>query len=222
MATPENESGRDRRYRTCGATKRDGTGEPCDRPAGWGTPHPGIGRCKLHGGNTVSHVESAERQSRDEQKSAAVTVLGLSVDMPADEALAEEMARCVGMVTFLTALVSSLPVEQLKQRDLSGRFERPSVWVEMLGAERDRLRVTAKTLLDVGLAERQTVIAESRGEMLANGLRWYHEKLINAFVAGLGVMPDAARAVLDAAAGEHLPVMFRSLSQGQVPEVEAS
>jgi hypothetical protein len=218
MTTPEIEPGHDRRYRTCGATKRDGTGDPCERPAGWGTPHPGIGRCKLHLGSTGTHVEHAERESRDEQKAAAVTALGLSVDMPADEALAEEMARCVGMVTFLTALVSSLPVEQLKQRDLSGRFERPSVWVEMLGAERDRLRVTAKTLL----AERQTVIAESRGEMLANGLRWYHEKLINAFVAGLGVMPDAARAVLDTAAGEHLPVMFRSLSQGQVPEAEAS
>ena len=22
----------------------------CQRPAGWGTPHPGAGRCKLHGG----------------------------------------------------------------------------------------------------------------------------------------------------------------------------
>lgn len=34
----------------CGATKRDGTGEPCAQPAGWGTDHVGEGRCKLHGG----------------------------------------------------------------------------------------------------------------------------------------------------------------------------
>lgn len=26
------------------------TGQPCRRPAGWGTNHPGTGRCKLHGG----------------------------------------------------------------------------------------------------------------------------------------------------------------------------
>lgn len=34
----------------CGATNRQGT--PCQRPAGWGTDHVGIGKCKLHGGKT--------------------------------------------------------------------------------------------------------------------------------------------------------------------------
>lgn len=34
--------------KTCGSTTRRGT--PCQRPAGWGTNHPGEGRCKLHGG----------------------------------------------------------------------------------------------------------------------------------------------------------------------------
>lgn len=38
-------------YDTCGRTKRDGSGDPCKRPAGWGTDHPGEGACKLHGGN---------------------------------------------------------------------------------------------------------------------------------------------------------------------------
>ena len=33
----------------CGATGRQ-SGQPCKRPAGWGTDHPGAGRCKLHGG----------------------------------------------------------------------------------------------------------------------------------------------------------------------------
>ena len=34
--------------KTCGARTRAGT--PCQRPAGWGTKHPGSGKCKLHGG----------------------------------------------------------------------------------------------------------------------------------------------------------------------------
>lgn len=36
----------------CGARKRQPSvpGETCRRPAGWGTWHPTIGRCKLHGG----------------------------------------------------------------------------------------------------------------------------------------------------------------------------
>lgn len=36
----------------CGATKRDGSGDKCSLPAGWGTNHTGTGRCKLHGGAT--------------------------------------------------------------------------------------------------------------------------------------------------------------------------
>lgn len=35
----------------CGATKRDGSGETCELPAGWGTDHDD-GPCKYHGGAT--------------------------------------------------------------------------------------------------------------------------------------------------------------------------
>lgn len=41
-------------YEICGAKTRSGT--PCQKPAGWGTNHAGIGKCKLHGGATpVKH-----------------------------------------------------------------------------------------------------------------------------------------------------------------------
>ncbi len=33
----------------CGA-KAKSTGEPCEKPAGWGTDHQGEGKCKYHGG----------------------------------------------------------------------------------------------------------------------------------------------------------------------------
>lgn len=36
---------------TCGAKNR--AGSPCKQPAGWGTDHPGQGRCKLHGGKSL-------------------------------------------------------------------------------------------------------------------------------------------------------------------------
>jgi hypothetical protein len=42
----------------CNARKRgeEGRGELCTLRAGWGTDHPGTGRCKLHGGkNKVKH-----------------------------------------------------------------------------------------------------------------------------------------------------------------------
>lgn len=34
----------------CGARKRSNPYERCTQAAGWGTDHPGVGRCKLHGG----------------------------------------------------------------------------------------------------------------------------------------------------------------------------
>lgn len=45
----------------CGA-KRRAKSQPCARPAGWGTEHVGVGRCKLHGGCTPSHIEHARLQ----------------------------------------------------------------------------------------------------------------------------------------------------------------
>ncbi|MFB9324254.1 hypothetical protein, partial [Cryptosporangium minutisporangium] len=42
----------------CGATAKS-TGEPCKRPAGWGTPN-NSGRCKFHGGSTPSKDENPD------------------------------------------------------------------------------------------------------------------------------------------------------------------
>lgn len=54
----------------CGAKKRDGSGECCGLPAGWGTDHVGEGRCKLHGGNTPRGADSPH--FRHGQRSAHV------------------------------------------------------------------------------------------------------------------------------------------------------
>ena len=42
----------------CGATAKS-TGEPCKRPAGWGTPNDS-GRCKFHGGSTPTKDENPD------------------------------------------------------------------------------------------------------------------------------------------------------------------
>jgi hypothetical protein len=39
--------------KTCDALKRDGSGDRCVQPAGWGTSHVGQGRCRFHGGNNL-------------------------------------------------------------------------------------------------------------------------------------------------------------------------
>ena len=42
----------------CGARRKQATTQ-CRRPAGWGTLHPGAGRCKLHAGSTVQGTAAA-------------------------------------------------------------------------------------------------------------------------------------------------------------------
>ena len=48
----------------CGAKSRKGT--PCGQAAGWGTDHPGSGRCKLHGGaSTGPKTEEGKRKAAE-------------------------------------------------------------------------------------------------------------------------------------------------------------
>lgn len=44
----------------CGGPRKHGAG-PCTQYAGWGTSHPGFGRCKLHGGSNSSHAAAAAK-----------------------------------------------------------------------------------------------------------------------------------------------------------------
>lgn len=58
----------------------------CSLPAGWGTDHVGVGRCKLHGGNTPNH-KTAARLKLAELTDPAIAVLGrILVDQDATEA----------------------------------------------------------------------------------------------------------------------------------------
>lgn len=59
--------------RHCGAAGHQAGGDPCRLPRGWGTSHPGGGRCKLHGGSTPDGVKSANR----ELAARAVAKLGI-------------------------------------------------------------------------------------------------------------------------------------------------
>jgi hypothetical protein len=60
--------------RYCGAKKRQGEG-CCRRPAGWGTPHPGRGTCKLHLGSTRRHRTSATYAEAEAQLAAVKAAL---------------------------------------------------------------------------------------------------------------------------------------------------
>jgi hypothetical protein len=189
VTTAGRETGRDL-DRYCGARKRQGEGT-CHRPAGWGTDHPGVGRCKLHGGTTPSHRAAAERTRREQAASVAIAKLGLAVVVDPQQALLDLVHEAAANVAFYRMLVAQLdagvddpldgailppdvdpPPVELMDRAIAGRVDpanwkaAPHVLVAMYDAERDRLAKYSKLAIEAGLAEREVQLAERQGELV--------------------------------------------------------
>jgi hypothetical protein len=97
----------DARY--CGGKKHQGEGT-CTQPAGWGTPHPGVGRCKLHGGCAPSSVKAGElalveRDARLLFEKVAPQVTPIENPL---EAFAQVAGRVVAWMELMDALLDEV------------------------------------------------------------------------------------------------------------------
>lgn len=152
----------------CGAKTRSG-GE-CKRPAGTGTDHVGIGRCKHHGGSTPNHVKAANKTKAE----IAVATYGLAREIDPHAALIEELHRTAGHVAWLADLIGQFNTDkELIQTAYSehGSVDSPAVWVEMYDRERKHFASVAKTCISVGIEERRVKLAEQQGELMAQVIR---------------------------------------------------
>lgn len=162
----------------CHGKRRQGEpGQVCHRPAGWGTKHPGIGKCKLHGGNTRNHQANAQMETARR----AVVTYGLPREVAPDVALLEEVHRTAGHVAWLGEVVAGLEQGDVtwgqteETRKGSGEFPGTdvtekaavNVWVHLYQAERKHLTEVCKAALAAGIAERQVRLAEQQGTILA-------------------------------------------------------
>ena len=98
----------------CGAKTR--AGAPCGRPAGWGTGHPGIGRCKLHGGSTPNHQRAAQLEIARRECDR----LGIPIDVDPGTALIGLVREAAGNVEFYRSLVAELPTHPTPGERTSG------------------------------------------------------------------------------------------------------
>ena len=116
---------------------------------------------------------------------------GNPIDVEPHVALLQEVKRTAGHIAWLNGVVIELlhegdgysesiaddgtrtlrPRTGLKQMDTSGRFEKPSVWIEMYQEERRMLARVCKMALDAGVNERAVRIAEQQGELLAQVIK---------------------------------------------------
>lgn len=171
----------------CGAKTR--AGGTCGRPAGWGTDHPGIGRCKLHAGATPNHEKAAQR----EIAANAVEVYGLPREVDPHTALLEELWRTAGHVAWLRVRIGELEPEQLHGPVGGGETsiprEVPHVWVVLYQEERKHLANVARDCIRAGIEERRVQLAEEQGRLLARVIRGILDDL------GVSDRPEVPRVV---------------------------
>lgn len=141
--------------KVCGGRKQNGKGL-CRRPRGWGTDHPGFGRCKHHGGSSPSGRKAAEREE-------VRLLLGASLDVDPADALLQAVRRTAGLCAYFNQRVSELKVEPEEPEQLSE-------WVRMEAEATERLARFSKSALDAGIAERRVRMAERAGELISTAL----------------------------------------------------
>jgi hypothetical protein len=174
----------------CGAQKRQGNpGELCGLSAGWGTGHPGIGRCRLHGGKTRNHKIAAQKAAAEQ----AVVTYGLPVDISPSDALLQEVHQSAGAARWLRDRVQAIDPEALvwsktkhvvKIESAGGddgstggceetttRASGINVWLELYYRERRHHVDVCKAALQAGVEERLVRIAEQQGALLAQAVK---------------------------------------------------
>ncbi len=166
MAGKPDDPGHDR----CGARKKGGDG-CCARPAGWGTDHPGLGKCKLHGGSTPNHQRSAQLELARQ----AITRLGQQI--PEDEAtptliMIGLVRESAGNVEFYRRAVATDDPQDLIWRETGpggAAKQVKSVWLVVYDEERDRLARYIKEAIGLGIEERRVRLEEADARTLMEG-----------------------------------------------------
>jgi hypothetical protein len=146
--------------RLCDAQRRAKEGGRCTRPAGWGTSHAGIGRCKLHGGSTPNHGIAAARATL----SHIATRIDAANVMP-DEALRLCVRIAAGEVLYASQRVAALAEETA---DAKGRLH---PWIVVRQQAVDLLARVSKMAIDAGILEREADAARLSGDQITGALR---------------------------------------------------
>lgn len=183
----------------CGAKNR--AGKPCRLQAGHGTKHPGVGRCRRHGGSSPQ----AELGGQVILARREAAVMGTPLPVEPHEAILECIRIAAGEVAYASERISELapdeavgPVTITNTRPRKGEYgmeehgdevtevklEAPAlhVWITVRHHAMDRLVTYSKVAIAAGIEERRVKLAESQGALIATAVR--------NILAALGVADD--------------------------------
>lgn len=146
----------------CGGKKKQGGGT-CTQRAGWGTDHPGVGRCKLHGGCTPNQVAAAERQRAEAQASRVLVELGVGPVRDPFAALLELAGRVLAWQEATARLVNEL--ESIRYRAANGT-EQMRAEVVLYERAMDRAGTVLAAICRLNIDERLVRISEGQASIL--------------------------------------------------------
>lgn len=147
----------------CGAKKRQGEGT-CSKTAGWGTDHPGTGRCRLHGGATPTQGKAARSAKVEAEARTVLATLDVSpVENPLD-ALKRLAGQAVSWQEALAVCVNRLG-DRFRYEGVAGGEQLRS---EMALYERamDRCGQILGMIAKLNIDERLAVISEQQAEVV--------------------------------------------------------
>jgi hypothetical protein len=143
----------------CGALKRKAVnGKTCQMPAGWGTNHYGIGKCKLHGGTSPTHVKAAATEEYRR-------LLGNPIEINPLDALLWCIKISAGEVQWLSEKMSKLQEKDWIEDTIVGK--QFHLYAKERRARQQDLARYSQMAISLGIAERAVKLAETYGEMLA-------------------------------------------------------
>jgi len=152
----------------CGAQRRQSDGT-CRKPAGWGTPTPGIGRCRLHGGNTPTHRTGAANVATEAEARAMLGRLG--EPDPLGDPLEELLNHAAKVRAFEDVIRERLSELREFSSDDVALVDREKAMVRMYGEAMDRSHRVLVDLNRLGLDERLTQVREIQAERVVAALR---------------------------------------------------
>ncbi|HZR53637.1 MAG TPA: hypothetical protein VFB06_29535 [Streptosporangiaceae bacterium] len=151
----------------CGAKLhgRDGT---CSLPAGWGTSHPGYGRCRKHLGGTPNLIRAAEAERVDLEARAELARQDV---VPVEDPLTE-LQNLAGRVLAWERVAGEMVnrLEAVRYRDHRGG-EQLRAEVALLERAMDRAAHILIAMVRLNLDERVVRLTERQADLAAEALR---------------------------------------------------
>lgn len=147
----------------CGAKKRQTEGT-CERPAGWGTDHPGTGRCKLHGGSTRTQSVAAEREALEVRARVLFEKVAPEV-VPVDNPL-EAYRMFAGRVMAWLALMEELLADVQSPRYRGATAEQIRGEIVLYERAMDRANTVLSTYAKLNIDERLARVTQAQADIL--------------------------------------------------------